>query len=322
LFILACGATKKAVKYAKMNLEVERYCIGTDTAWPLENGLQGAEFWYQHMTNEHAKLQKNDAELIAGKDNDKDKSALAEEAGLADEAELADEAALTGEGSGTGERKGKGKKGSSAVVEKSVLGPSSDPTSSPVGQCVPSPGSSHEQAADVDSNLDLAGARVALMDVDDEFEDDYESEDDGELENDASFARASAAAQGAHIRFNETTDEHATSQDNSAAPEAGDSATDKGNGKDRRKRKLKRNRKGKGNKEPILDQFPDPSSTPVERPPSSSGSDHEQATEVDPDPHPDGARVASTDDDNEAGWTKIEESGTGKWKGEGKVKKA
>jgi hypothetical protein len=256
--------------------------------------------------------------LIAGKDNDKDKGALAEEAGLADEAELADEAALTGEGSGTGERKGKGKKGSSAVVEKSVLGPSSDPTSSLVGQCAPSPGSIHEQAADVDSNLDLAddlaGARVALMDVDDEFEDDYESEDDGELENGASFARASAAAQGAHIRFNETTDEHATSQDNSAAPEAGDSATDKGNGKDKRNRN--RNRKGKGNKEPILDQFPDPSSTPVERPPSSSGSHHEQATDVDSDPHPDGARVASTDDDNEAGWTKIEE------KGKGKVKKA
>jgi hypothetical protein len=208
------------------------------------------------------------------------------------------------------------------VVEKSVLGPSSDPTSSPVGQCAPSPGSIHEQAADVDSNLDLAGARVALMDVDDEFEDDYESEDDGELENDASFARASAAAQGAHIRFNETTDEHATSQDNSAAPEAGDSATDKGNGKDRRKRKLNRNRKGKGNKEPILDQFPDPSSTPVERPPSPSGSHHEQATDVDPDPYPDGARVASTDDDNEASWTKIEKSGTGKWKGKGKVKKA
>jgi hypothetical protein len=315
-----------------MNLEVERYCIGTDTAWPLENGLQGAEFWYQHMTNEHAKLQKNVAELTAGKDKDKDKGALADEAEMADdaaladdvtlaeEAALADDAALTGEGSGTG--KGKGMKGSSAVVEKAVFGQSSDPTSSPVEQCAPSPKSPHEQAADVDSNLDLpddlAGALAASMGVDDELGDDDELEDDGELENNASFARASAAAQGAHIRFNET----ANIQDNSAAPEAGDSATDKGNGKDRRKRKLKRKRKGKGNKEPILDQFPDPSSTPVERPPSSSGSHHEQASDVDPAPHPDGARVASTDYDNDAGWTKIEESGTGKWKGKGKVKKA
>lgn len=301
-----------------MNLDVERYCIGTDTAYPLENGLKGPEFWYQYMTNEHAKLQKNVAGLTAGKDKDKDKAELADDAVLADDAALGDDAALTGEGSGTG--KGKGMKDSSAVVEKAVFGQSSDPTSSPVEQCAPSPKSPHEQAADVDSNLDLPddlpGALVASMGVDDELG------DDDELENDASFARASAAAQGAHIRFNET----ANIQDNLAAPEASDSAADKGDGngrgKDKRKRKLKRNRKGKGNREPILDQFPDPSSKPVERPPSSSGSHHEQATDVDPHPHPDGARVASTDDDNEAGWTKIEESGTGKWKGKGKVKKA
>ena len=266
MFSLACGFREKAVGYAKKNLEVERYCIGTDTAY-LEDDLEkSAESWLQHVKNELAKYQ----DTVAA---------------LAVEENATDEGSAKGKSKRKGKRKGKGNK------KKPIL----------------------EQATVVDSDLgladDLDGTRVASTDVDDKLEDD------------ASFARASAAAQGVHNRFNETTDEHATIQDDSAASEAGDSAADKGKGKGKGKgkRKLKRNRKGKGNK---LDQSPDPSSTPVE--PSSSGSRHEQATDVDPElaDNLDGARVASTDDDDEAGWTKVGASDTGKGKGKGEGKKA
>jgi hypothetical protein len=386
MFSLACGFPEKAAKYAKKSLEVERYCIGTDTAY-LEDDLEkSAESWLRHVTNELAKQQDTVAALVAdkrptekghgnghgngnsnsngnsnghgedegkgdGKDegegNGEDKGegdgenegkgdgedegeweSYSEEEGEGDgedegEWESYSEGEGEGEGDGDGDGKEKGKKGSSAVVEKPVLGQSSDPTSTPVGQSSPSSGSRHEQATAVDSDLDLAddlaGARVASMDTEDELGDDDELENDGELENDASFARASAAAQGVRNRFNETTDENATIQDNSAAPEAGDSGTDKGNakGKGKGKRKLKRNRKGKGNK---LDQSPDPSSTPVE--PSSSSGRHEQATDVDPDlaDTMDGARGTSMDDDDKAGWTKVGARGTDKEKGKGKGK--
>jgi hypothetical protein len=55
-FSLACGESSKAVKYAKMELEVERYCVGAETAH-LEKDMNGAEFWLPHVTSEHAKLQ-------------------------------------------------------------------------------------------------------------------------------------------------------------------------------------------------------------------------------------------------------------------------
>jgi hypothetical protein len=239
------------------------------------------------------------AELWLQRMTDEHAELQANMAALTIEESATDEGSATAEGSAKGKGKRKGKrwgKGSSR----------------------------HVQATAVDSDLDLAddldGTRVASTDVDNELEGD-----DDKLKDDASFARASAAAQGVHHRFNETTDEHATIQDNSAAPEAGDSTTDKGNGKGngegkgKGKRKLKRNRKGKGNK---LDLSLDPSSTPVE--PSSSGSRHEQATDVDPDlaDNLDGSRVASTDDGDEAGWTKVRARDTGKGKGKAEGKKA
>lgn len=55
-FRLACGESSKAVEYAKMELEVERYCIGIDTAH-LEKDVKGAEFWLPHVMSEDAKLQ-------------------------------------------------------------------------------------------------------------------------------------------------------------------------------------------------------------------------------------------------------------------------
>jgi hypothetical protein len=55
-FSLACGESSKAVKYAKMELEVERYCVGAETAH-LEKNTKGAEFWLPHVESEHVKLQ-------------------------------------------------------------------------------------------------------------------------------------------------------------------------------------------------------------------------------------------------------------------------
>jgi hypothetical protein len=55
-FSLACGESSKAVKYAKMELEIERYCVGAETAH-LEKDMKGAEFWLPHVESEHVKLQ-------------------------------------------------------------------------------------------------------------------------------------------------------------------------------------------------------------------------------------------------------------------------
>lgn len=81
-FSLACGESSKAVKYAKMELEVERYCVGAETAH-LEKDMKGAEFWLPHVTSEHAKLQekqraeemlqKGKAAEMSGKGKDKTK---------------------------------------------------------------------------------------------------------------------------------------------------------------------------------------------------------------------------------------------------------
>jgi hypothetical protein len=46
----------EAVKYAKKELEVERYCIGENTAH-LEKDMKGAEFWLPHVVSEHLKIQ-------------------------------------------------------------------------------------------------------------------------------------------------------------------------------------------------------------------------------------------------------------------------
>jgi hypothetical protein len=56
VFSLACGESSKAVEYAKMELKVERYCTGKDTAH-LEKDMKGAEFWLPHVVSEDAKLQ-------------------------------------------------------------------------------------------------------------------------------------------------------------------------------------------------------------------------------------------------------------------------
>jgi hypothetical protein len=44
----------KAVTYAKRERDIERYCIGADTAQMahLEVDLEGAEFWLKHVLSE------------------------------------------------------------------------------------------------------------------------------------------------------------------------------------------------------------------------------------------------------------------------------
>jgi hypothetical protein len=57
-----------------MELEIERYCVGAETAH-LEKDMKGAEFWLPHVESEHVKLQeKQRAEEMLQKGKVADKS--------------------------------------------------------------------------------------------------------------------------------------------------------------------------------------------------------------------------------------------------------
>jgi hypothetical protein len=81
-YSLACGFSGKAVKYANKELEVERYCIGTETAH-LEQDMRGADFWLPYVMSEHVKIErvkvqeKQRAEVMLQKGNAAEKSGKA-----------------------------------------------------------------------------------------------------------------------------------------------------------------------------------------------------------------------------------------------------
>jgi hypothetical protein len=47
-YCLKLGLTKKALDFARKELEAERYCIGTDTEH-LRKDMRGAEYWLAHL---------------------------------------------------------------------------------------------------------------------------------------------------------------------------------------------------------------------------------------------------------------------------------
>ena len=53
-YCLKAGMFDKAVTYAKKERDIERYCIGADTAQMahLEADHKGAEFWLKYVLNE------------------------------------------------------------------------------------------------------------------------------------------------------------------------------------------------------------------------------------------------------------------------------
>jgi hypothetical protein len=53
-YCLKAGMFDKAVTYAKKERDIERYCIGADTAQMthLEADQKGAEFWLKYVLNE------------------------------------------------------------------------------------------------------------------------------------------------------------------------------------------------------------------------------------------------------------------------------
>lgn len=48
---LKAGNLDKAIAYAKKELDVERYCVGTETAH-LQEDMDGAEYWLAHLEAE------------------------------------------------------------------------------------------------------------------------------------------------------------------------------------------------------------------------------------------------------------------------------
>jgi hypothetical protein len=121
-------------------------------------------------------------ELGTGKDKDEgntsnsDPSVVAPQSLLTEVSELSVEDGSTAQALDPGRHDAK-TSSLSAVVKESILGQSSDPTSTPTGQCASSSESRHEQAADVDS--------------------DHLDQEDVDLEDDAAFAMVSKATRGA-----------------------------------------------------------------------------------------------------------------------------
>ncbi|KAM0717353.1 hypothetical protein Q7P37_007205 [Cladosporium fusiforme] len=58
-YSLQCGLYDKAVSYAKKERDIERFCIGSDTAH-LEKDMKGAEFWIQHVLHKRVKAKESD----------------------------------------------------------------------------------------------------------------------------------------------------------------------------------------------------------------------------------------------------------------------
>ena len=53
-YSLKSGQFEKSVHYAKKERDVERYCIGTETAH-LAKDMKGAEFWLEHVLGKRQK---------------------------------------------------------------------------------------------------------------------------------------------------------------------------------------------------------------------------------------------------------------------------
>ncbi|KAK6436857.1 hypothetical protein LTR95_006950 [Oleoguttula sp. CCFEE 5521] len=57
-YSLKSGNIEKAIGYARKECDVERYCIGTETAH-MKEGMKGVEYWLAHLLAEREKIRAN-----------------------------------------------------------------------------------------------------------------------------------------------------------------------------------------------------------------------------------------------------------------------